>query len=111
MVGVYEEDNVRLSDFFSQSVSLLRQCRGIDNGRSNIFWSPNAGWYRNLRKDGLNLVGYEDIFDEGSDQARFSGGFIPTDNYPNFDDVNVIVSRIRNRGLGTLSHGDCVSAF
>jgi hypothetical protein len=64
-----------------------------------------------LRKNGLDFVGHKDILDEGSDQARFSGGFVPADNYPNFDDVNVIVSRIRNRGLGTLSHVECVSAF
>ena len=82
MVRVDEQYNVRLSDFFAQSVSFLGQRRGIDNRSGDILRRPNAGRDRYLREYGLYLVGHENILDQRGDQTGLSRSFVPADAYP-----------------------------
>lgn len=83
MIGVYEEYNIRLANLLPQIVSLLGQGRGIDDSGGDIFRCSYTRRYGDLGKDRLDLVGNEDIFDEGGDQAALPGPFIPADTYAN----------------------------
>lgn len=83
MVRVDQKDNIRLADFLAQCVSLLGQGGCIDDGGSDIFWSPNTGRDGDLGKDGLNLVRHENIFHERGDKTRFSGPLVAADTNAN----------------------------
>ena len=76
MVGVNEENDVGLSDFFAQCGSVLWTGGGIDDGGGNILGCPGRRWYRNLGQDGLYLVGDEDALDKRGDQAGLAGPLI-----------------------------------
>ena len=82
MVGVYEEDDIRLSYLFSQDIAFVWLSGGVDDCRCYIFRSSNTRRDGNLRKDWLYFACHEDVFNQRSDEAGFAGGFIPTDTYP-----------------------------
>ena len=87
MIGVDEENNVRLSDFFAQRGSVLRAGGGINNRCGDILGCPGCRWYRDLGQDGLDLVGDEDALDERGDQAGLAGALIAANTDSNCYDV------------------------
>jgi hypothetical protein len=79
VIGIYEQDDVALSNLLAKRGSILGAGRRVDNGCGDIVRIPDAGRNSDLWKDGLNLVGDELIFDEGRNEAGLASALIAAD--------------------------------
>jgi hypothetical protein len=76
VIRVDEQYDVGLAELFAESMALVGQRGGVDDGGRDVVWRAERGRDGDLGEDGLDLGRDEDVFDERRDDGALADALI-----------------------------------
>ncbi len=83
VIGIEQQDDIGLADFLVQTLAILGEGRGVDDGGGDMPRRADGWGQRDLGQGGLDLGGDKHVLHQGGDEARLARPFVPTEAYAN----------------------------